>query len=78
VTVTIAAGEPELACWCAVCLTPTQLRVDLTVDGEIVAILEICPGCGTGHPNPTVPSSGGRGVSASPAGPTGGHASAAG
>ena len=55
--VTIVAGEPEYHCWCATCGTPTRLRIPLhagTTAGPVVNVLEVCPGCGTGHDRPSV------------------------
>ena len=54
---TIVAGEAELNCWCSVCQLPTRLRVPLHINGPGTApagVLEICPGCGTGHDRPSV------------------------
>jgi hypothetical protein len=56
-TVTITAGEPEFHCWCAVCGTPTRVRVPLHVGSTAnpaASVLEICPGCGTGYDRPSV------------------------
>lgn len=53
----IVAGEPELHTWCPVCLLPTRVRVPLhigAVSGPPAALLEICPGCGTGHDRPSI------------------------
>lgn len=52
----IVAGEPEFHGWCAVCGTPTRVRVPLYLGSnpEPVSHLEICPGCGTGHDRPSV------------------------
>lgn len=53
----ITAGEPELRAWCSVCQLPTRLRLPLhagDLTGPVVAVLEICPGCGTGHDRPSV------------------------
>lgn len=53
----IVASEPELNCWCPVCLLPIRLRVPLHLGdaaGPQVGMLEICPGCGTGHDQPSV------------------------
>lgn len=53
----IVAGEPELHCWCPVCQIPSRVRVPLYLDTtgtDPVAVLEICPGCGTGHDRPSV------------------------
>ena len=53
----IAAGEPELHQWCSVCQLPTRVRVPLhigSVGAPVAAVLEICPGCGTGHDRPSV------------------------
>lgn len=54
---TLVAGEPELYCWCPVCQMPTRLRVPLHLGDTstpAAAVLEICPGCGTGHNRPSV------------------------
>lgn len=56
-TLHVVAGEPELNCWCPVCLLPIRLRVPLHLDdagSTPVGVLEICPGCGTGHDRPSV------------------------
>lgn len=45
----ITAGEPEPGAWCPVCLEPWRLRIPLFLNGELSTVLEICPGCGTGH-----------------------------
>lgn len=53
----IVAGDPQLHCWCPVCQLPSRVRVPLhlhTVDSAPAAVLEICPGCGTGHDRPSV------------------------
>lgn len=53
----IVAGDPELHCWCPVCQLPSRVRVPLHLDAvgsSPVAVLEICPGCGTGHDRPSV------------------------
>lgn len=53
----IVAGEPELHSWCPVCLLSIRLRIPLhfgDVGGPLAAVLEICPGCGTGHDRPSV------------------------
>lgn len=53
----IVAGEPEFHCWCAVCQLPSRVRVPLhhrTTAGPVVNVLEVCPGCGTGHDRPSV------------------------
>jgi hypothetical protein len=49
--VRITAGEPEHGAWCAVCQLPTRLRVPLFTGPATrpSAVLEICPGCGSGH-----------------------------
>lgn len=55
-TVHVVAGEPDLNCWCPVCQLPIRLRVPLHLDdtsGTSVGVLEICPGCGTGHDRPS-------------------------
>ncbi len=55
--VTIVAGEPEFHCWCQVCQTPTRVRIPLhhrTTASPAVNVLEMCPGCGTGHDRPSV------------------------
>lgn len=53
----IVAGEPELHRWCPVCQLPSRVCVPLHLDAvgaEPAAVLEICPGCGTGHDRPSV------------------------
>lgn len=53
----ILAGEPQLHCWCPVCQLPSRVRVPLHI-GSLgtppASVLEICPGCGTGHDRPSV------------------------
>lgn len=52
----IVAGDPELHCWCPVCQLPSRVRVPLHIDSvgtTPAAVLEICPGCGTGHDRPS-------------------------
>lgn len=52
----IAAAEPETGAWCPVCLMPSRVRIPLhdgATDGPLVATLEVCPGCGTGHDRPS-------------------------
>ena len=56
-TPTIVVGEPTLHCWCAVCQLPSRIRVPLHVGSlgaEPASLLEICPGCGGGHDQPSV------------------------
>lgn len=56
-TPTIVAGEPDLHAWCPVCQLPTRVRVPLHLGhtgGQPTAVLEICPGCGTGHDRPSI------------------------
>lgn len=53
----IIAGDPELHCWCPVCQLPSRLRIPLhlgAVSTTPAAVVEICPGCGTGHDRPSV------------------------
>jgi hypothetical protein len=53
----IVAGDPELHCWCRVCQMPSRVRIPLHLDAVSTmpaAVLEICPGCGTGHDRPSV------------------------
>lgn len=53
----VHAGEPQLHCWCPVCHLPSRVRVPLHISGlgtAPAAVLEICPGCGTGHDRPNV------------------------
>lgn len=53
----IVVGDPELHCWCPVCGAPTRMRIPLHLDvvgSTPTAVLEICPGCGTGHDRPSV------------------------
>lgn len=53
----VTAGEPELHCWCPTCQLPTRVRVPLHIgspSGPPAGLLEICPGCGTGHDRPSV------------------------
>lgn len=56
-TLHVVAGEPELHTWCHVCQLPTRVRIPLHIGnpaGPSVSVLEICPGCGTGHDRPSV------------------------
>ena len=56
-TVAVVAGEPELHAWCAVCQAATRVRVPLhigSLGAPLAGVLEICPGCGTGHDRPSV------------------------
>jgi hypothetical protein len=56
-TVTIAAGETELATWCATCQLPTRVRVPLydgSAAGPLLAVFELCPGCGANHATPMI------------------------
>jgi hypothetical protein len=53
----VVAGEPELHGWCATCRLPSRVRVPLHIGSTtapVSAVLEICPGCGTGHDRPLV------------------------
>lgn len=50
----VTAGEVERNAWCPVCLAPTRLRVHLEQAGRPAGVLEICPGCGTGHDRASV------------------------
>lgn len=53
----IVAGEPELHTWCPTCQMPTRVRVPLhhvSLGTSPDAVLEICPGCGTGHDRPAL------------------------
>jgi hypothetical protein len=53
----IVAGEPELHRWCPVCQLPSRVSVPLHLDhlgAPPAGVLEICPGCGTGHDRPSI------------------------
>jgi hypothetical protein len=53
----VVAGEPTLHQWCPVCRLPSRVRVTLHIGDRrapVAGVLEICPGCGTGHDRPSV------------------------
>lgn len=53
----IVAGECETRVWCATCQAPTRVRLALhdgTPDGTLLAVVEVCPGCGSNHATPSV------------------------
>jgi hypothetical protein len=53
----ITAGETVTATWCATCQLPTRIRVplhDRSPDGQLLAVLELCPGCGANHATPMI------------------------
>lgn len=53
----IVAGDTILATWCATCQLPTRIRIPLhadSQDGQLLAELELCPGCGANHATPMI------------------------
>jgi hypothetical protein len=53
----ITAGETVMGTWCATCQLPTRVRVPLhdgSPGGPLLAVLELCPGCGANHATPMI------------------------
>jgi hypothetical protein len=53
----ITAGETVTSTWCATCQLPTRLRIPLHASspaGPLLAVLELCPGCGANHATPMI------------------------
>lgn len=53
----IIAGGITLHAWCNPCQAPTRIRIPLhlgSTASPAVNVLEVCPGCGTGHDRPNV------------------------
>jgi hypothetical protein len=53
----IVAGECEPHIWCATCQASTRVRLTLhggDPDGPLLAVVEVCPGCGANHATPNV------------------------
>jgi len=53
----IVAGETLASSWCGTCQLPTRVRVplhDRSPDGQLLAVLELCPGCGANHATPMI------------------------
>lgn len=56
-SVTIVAGDCEPHTWCAVCQAATRVRLALhdgDPAGPLLAVVEVCPGCGANHATPMV------------------------
>jgi len=53
----IIAGDTLQSSWCATCQLPTRIRVPLhdgSLTGQLLAVLELCPGCGANHATPMI------------------------
>lgn len=53
----IVAGDCELHAWCGTCHAPTRVRLALhdgDPEGRLLAVVEVCPGCGSNHTTPMV------------------------
>jgi len=53
----ITAGDCEPHTWCGTCQAPSRVRLNLhdgTPGGPLLAVVEVCPGCGSNHATPRV------------------------
>jgi hypothetical protein len=53
----IVPASTAMSTWCATCQLPTRLRIPLhagSQDGQLLAELEVCPGCGANHATPMI------------------------